>query len=72
MFIISQNTNESELSNAVSSFFSAYHIGNLLRKCNASKKIDVIEVRGEAKGEVRGKILAYHDRGLRLMRLLRK
>ena len=46
MSIISQNTNESELSNAISSFFSIYHIGNLLRKCNASKEkgVPVIDI----------------------------
>ena len=38
MSIISQNDQERELSNAISSFISVFHIGNLLRKCNAGKE----------------------------------
>ena len=45
MSIISQNNTKSELSNSISSFFSKYHIGNLLRKCNANKEKDVPVIR---------------------------
>ena len=38
MSIISQNDQKNELSNAISSFIYAYHVGNLLRKCNAGKE----------------------------------
>ena len=40
---------------------------------NMSEKwIDVIEARGEEKGEVRGKILAYHDMGLTIDEIAKK
>ena len=45
MSIISQNNTKSELSNSISSFFSKYHIGNLLRKCNANKEKGVPVIR---------------------------
>ena len=46
MSIISQNIQKSELSNAISSFFSSFRIGNLLRKCNAGKEkgVSVIDI----------------------------
>ncbi len=46
MSIISQNNQERKLSNAISSFFSTFHIGNLLRKCNAGKEkgVPVIDI----------------------------
>lgn len=36
--IISQNQDEAELENGISSFFSKYKLGNLLKKCNARKE----------------------------------
>ena len=36
--IISQDQDGQELFNAISSFFNAYKVGNLLRKCNAQKE----------------------------------
>ena len=44
--IISQNQDGQKLFNAISSFFSTYGIGNLLRKCNAQKEkgVPVIDI----------------------------
>ena len=44
--IIPQNHEEHDLYNAISSFFSAFRIGDLLRKCNAQKEkgIPVIDI----------------------------
>lgn len=44
--IISQNQDGQELFNAISSFFSTFGIGNLLRKCNAQKEkgVPVIDI----------------------------
>ena len=39
--IIPQNHEEHDLYNAISSFFSAFRIGELLRKCNAQKEKDI-------------------------------
>lgn len=36
--ILPQNQDEKELFNAISSFFSRFKIGNLLRACNAQKE----------------------------------
>lgn len=36
--ILPQDQNGQELYNAISFFFSSFHIGNLLRKCNAQKE----------------------------------
>ena len=36
--ILPQNQDEKELFNAISSFFSRFTIGNLLRACNAQKE----------------------------------
>ena len=36
--IISYNQKDKELFNAITSFFSTFKIGNLLRKCNAQKE----------------------------------
>ena len=46
MSIISQNQHGEELFNTISSFFSDFRIGNLLRKCNACKQkgIPVINI----------------------------
>ena len=46
MSIISQNQHGEELFNTISSFFSDFRIGNLLRKCNACKQkgIPVIDI----------------------------
>lgn len=38
MSIVSQNQQEEELFNTISSFFKAFKIGDLLRKCNAYKQ----------------------------------
>ena len=38
MSIIPQNDHERELSNTISSFISTFHVGKLLRKCNAGKE----------------------------------
>lgn len=44
--ILPQNHDEQELYNAISSFFHKFHLGNLLRKCNAQKEkgIPVIQI----------------------------
>lgn len=46
MSSIPHNDQEVELSNAISSFFVSFHIGNLLRKCNAGKEkgVPVIDI----------------------------
>ena len=46
MSIISQNQQEEELFNRISSFFSDFKIGNLLRCCNANKQkgVPVIDI----------------------------
>lgn len=46
MSIISQNQHDEELFNTISSFFSDYRIGDLLRKCNACKQkgVPVIDI----------------------------
>lgn len=43
--IIPQNQEERELDNAISSFFSKFKIGGLLRKCNAQKEKGVPVIR---------------------------
>lgn len=44
--IVPQNQDEKELYNAISSFFCKFHIGDLLRKCNAQKEkgVPVIQI----------------------------
>lgn len=44
--ILPQDKNGQDLYNAISSFFSSYRIGNLLRKCNAQKEkgVPVIQI----------------------------
>lgn len=44
--ILPQNHDEQELYNAISSFFYKFHLGNLLRKCNAQKEkgVPVIQI----------------------------
>ena len=44
--IVQQNKEEKELYNAISSFFCKFHIGDLLRKCNAQKEkgVPVIQI----------------------------
>ena len=44
--IIPQNQEEKELDNAISSFFSTFKLGELLRKCNAQKEkgVPVIQI----------------------------
>lgn len=44
--ILPQNQDEKELYNAISSFFSIFHIGDLLRKSNAQKEkgVPVIQI----------------------------
>ena len=46
MSIVSQNQQEEELFNTISSFFSDFRIGDLLRRCNASKQkgVPVIDI----------------------------
>lgn len=44
--ILPQNQDERKLYNAISSFFCKFHLGNLLRKCNAQKEkgVPVIQI----------------------------
>ena len=44
--ILPQDQDGQELYNAISSFFSNFHIGRLLRKCNAQKEkgVPVIQI----------------------------